>query len=447
MAKAKNIGNIYAELSVKDKMSMGISKATKSLKAFGNISINVLGPVGKLAAAISGIGIAAGGAMAAGMTAGTGRALKLVAGLDDLSKQTGIAVADTMKLNQAYKLGGVSADRMGADVAKMQKAIVTAAGGGKDPFESMGLSAANLLALNPAEQFRQIGDAIMAIKNPAERNAKAMEVFGKSGAKLATVFSDFEGAAKSLGRMPELAQKFSSAMEEADDIISDRLPGKADQFFVGFTSGVIGQMLPALRKLDEHDFTTLGENLGIELSNAMQSLTDGTLWRQFEIQGQIAIEKLRTGSSGIQGFANAWAAAINAVLDFGATGEFNFDKYAQAGIEAGNERISELSSELEKIRKDAAKAAAERRSAVQSDPQETSVAKPITVEVAKTAATEKAFDWQAGKMEVDEYQRRGLSMSADGGAAQAKRSIDYLAKIADILGKAKLENRALVWGQ
>jgi hypothetical protein len=59
--------------------------------------------------------------------------------------------------------------------------------------------------------------------------------------------------------------------------------------------------------------------------------------------------------------------------------------------------------------------------------------------------TERAFDWQASRMETNDMQRRGLSLNADGGASQAAKAIDFLAKIADILNTAKITDRALTW--
>ena len=93
-----------------------------------------------------------------------------------------------------------------------------------------------------------------------------MDVFGRSGGELLTVFkgSSLADVNASLGRMPELMQRFSAEMERADTIMG-RLPNKSDQFFTGFTAGIINQILPGLEKVNDTDFTDLGENLGLEL--------------------------------------------------------------------------------------------------------------------------------------------------------------------------------------
>jgi len=269
MASAKNIGNLYAELSVRDKMTIGLNKAKKSLNAFAKKSSQL---------ALSGSKYAAAGVAATGVAliAGTKGAISMVDAIGDMSNQTGIGVAALMKLQQAYRDGGGDAEDAGKDIAKMQKSIANSKMDGTDPFKSMGLSLKDLIKMSPEEQFKVIGDAILKIENPTLRNAKAMEIFGKSGSKLVTVFAGMEESATKLGRMPELAAKFAAAMDEANDIFG-RLNTKKDQFFVGFASGIIGELLPQLEEVDKKDFTTLGENLGKNIAIGFRGLTDGTL--------------------------------------------------------------------------------------------------------------------------------------------------------------------------
>lgn len=260
---AKKIGTTYAELTVKDKMTMGIKKATKSLTTMAKVSSRAFG----VFAAGSGVALAAGSKAAIGM----------VAQIEELSQQSGIGVAALMNLQQAYKDGGRDASMATKDISKMQKAIADVASGVKkdDPFKEMGLSAQELIGMNPDMAFQRIGAAIMSIENPTIRNAKAMEIFGKSGSQLVTVFGELEGGQNRLGKMPEIAQRFAGAMGEADDIMG-RLSGKKDQFLVGFSSGIIGELLPALKTVDGFDFTQMGVNIGQNIAFGFKGLMDGT---------------------------------------------------------------------------------------------------------------------------------------------------------------------------
>jgi len=250
-------------------MTLGLNKAKKSLTAFARKSAGLAASGSKYAA------VAATGTAVA-LAAGTKGAISMVDAIGDMSAQTGVGVAELMKLQQAYKDGGGNAEDAGKDIAKMQKAIANSKMDGSDPFTSMGLSLEALMNMSPDQQFKTIGDAIMRIENPTLRNAKAMEIFGKSGTKLISVFGSIESSANKLGDMPALAAKFAGAMDEANDIFG-RLNTKKDQFFVGFASGIIGELLPNLQKVDEFDFTMLGNNLGKNIAIGFRGLTDGTL--------------------------------------------------------------------------------------------------------------------------------------------------------------------------
>lgn len=308
MASAKNIGNLYAELSVRDKMTMGLGKAKKSLNNFARKSSKLALSGSKYAAA----GIAVAGA---GLIAGTKGAISMVDAIGDMSAQTGVGVAALMKLQQAYKDGGGNAEDAGKDIARMQKTIANSKLGGDNPFAEMGLSLTDLAKMSPEDQFKAIGEAIMKIENPTRRNALAMEVFGKSGSKLVTVFAGMEESATKLGKMPELAAKFAAAMDEANDIFG-RLNTKKDQFFVGFASGIIGELLPNLQKVDGYDFTELGSNLGRNIAIGFRGLTDGTLLEVAGLKMNAWIIDIGTSLyNEITGFIMPFVALIEATFE------------------------------------------------------------------------------------------------------------------------------------
>lgn len=295
MAKSRSIGGIYASLTLRDGgFRKGLASARKELNAFGGMALKGLA-----------VGSAAAGAA---LAAGTIKTLDQVDALGDLSAQTGVAIAAVMKHQRAYKDGGRAAEMYGKDIGKMQKSIYEAASGGKDPFEAIGLNAEKLIKLDPATQFETIGNAIMRITNPAERTAKAMEIFGKGGMGLTTIFPGLKDAEKTLGRMPELAQKFGGAMGQANDLIG-HLPVKSEQFFTGFTSGIVGELLPNLRKIDEYDFTEIGDNLGKSLAKGLYFVQDGETWS--------GIADLALGSFVRLGemIGHVFASVINAVID------------------------------------------------------------------------------------------------------------------------------------
>ena len=394
MAKSRSIGGIYASLTLRDRgFKSGLKSAGAALKKFG-----------VMAGAAAAAGAAAG---AAALTAGTLRTLDQVDALGDLSAQTGVAIGDMMRLQQAYKEGGRAAEMAGKDIGKMQKSLITAASGGDDPFTAMGLSARELLEMDPAEQFNAIGEAILKIKNPAERTAKAMEIFGKGGMGLTTVFEGIPAAAIALGRMPEIAAEFGARMGEANDLIGN-LPLKSDQFFMGFTAGIVDSILPGLNLINQQDFTTMGQTLG----NAL-------VWG-VEMAGDVF---------------NVWAATINSAFDYWSSvfsGEsFNMDDTWNKYITTGQEALDKLFTPQ-----------------IKQSP-EPPANRDLTDNIA--AAAKEMKPAKAPELitpNFDEYQRRGLQVS--GGSESAKsalKQIDILTDMRTSLKKMAEGNGQLVWGK
>ena len=193
-------------------------------------------------------------------------ALQLGDDLVDLNAQTGVAVDKLMELQMAFDLNGMKAEQVQPVIAKMQRMIAEAGSGSAEAankFALMGISIGDIQGLNADEQLMKIGEAIGKIENPAQRSAMAMEVFGKSGAKLLSVFASggMEEARKMLGNQTALLLQNAGVFGRASDLLG--LTGnKIRGFFVGIASEIVPQLMQVLDKSAQLDFTKVGQAAG-----------------------------------------------------------------------------------------------------------------------------------------------------------------------------------------
>ena len=75
-----------------------------------------------------------------------------------------------------------------------------------DTVAKLGLDLDALKRKTPADQFRALGAAINEVKDPSQRAALAMEIFGRSGAELLSVFASngFDDAAQQVGSQAQI---------------------------------------------------------------------------------------------------------------------------------------------------------------------------------------------------------------------------------------------------
>jgi hypothetical protein len=137
-------------------------------------------------------GIAAGASVLGPIGAAVASFASRGSDLNDLSAKSGVSTEALQTLGYAAKQNGTDMETLAGGVKKMQKNLFEAKNGSKEAeatFQGLGLSVEDLMKMSPDEQFRTIGDAISKIKNPTERTAAAMRVFGKSGTELLGVMA------------------------------------------------------------------------------------------------------------------------------------------------------------------------------------------------------------------------------------------------------------------
>jgi len=255
----------------------------------------------KATAAVAGLNALFKGALVAGIGLGIKKAADLGGALSDVSAQTGIAAGNVAVLRRAFEDAGVGADAVGATINKLQKAIAGASAGSEKSqavFAKLGVDLAELSKMTPDQQFAAIGAAINKIEDPAQRAAVAMELFGRSGGKLLTVFGD-AGALASAGEFIGTQAEILNRQAGLFDTISDklgRIPDKLGAFFVGVLDPMAENLDGVLTRFEETDFAAIGQSVGKMLKQFMPE--------DLDIGGEVyqAAETIKSLINGISGF-------------------------------------------------------------------------------------------------------------------------------------------------
>lgn len=200
-------------------------------------------------------------------------ALQLGDDLVDLNAQTGIAVDKLMELQLAFDLNGMKADQLQPVIAKLQRSIADAASGSDEAalkFARMGISITDIQGLTADEQLKKVGEAIGKIENPAARSAAAMDIFGKSGAKLLAVFAagGMDEVRKILGNQSAMLLENAGVFGKASDelgLIGNKLRG----FFVGIASEIVPQLMDVIDASAKLDFSNAGREIGNAFGTAL----------------------------------------------------------------------------------------------------------------------------------------------------------------------------------
>lgn len=179
-------GRAFVELGVSDKMAAGLNAASRRLRAFGgavrNIGAGVLG---------AGVAILAPVAMATRQYAAYGDHLQ------KLSLRLGIGVRDLSLFHHAAKMAGIESRTFDMAMQRMTRRVAEAAQGtgeAKDAIRTLGLDAAALAAVGPAESLLRVAGALSAVTDQGERVRLAFKLFDSEGVSLVQMLGQGRGA-------------------------------------------------------------------------------------------------------------------------------------------------------------------------------------------------------------------------------------------------------------
>ena len=290
-----------ARAELKTVISADASQFSNAMRKAGMVASDTSSKIKKsISGKIGGAFTAAGAAIAGAFTvstfaAGIKGAADLGGQLADLSVRTGIAAGDLARLSRAFEDNGVSADKIGPIINKLQKAIYDFGTGAEKPkkaFAELGISFEEIARLSPDQQFAMVQRAIAGIEDPAKRAALAMQVFGKSGGELLTLFGDsgaLEKAGTFLGTAAEILNRRAGTFDEISDILG-RAGAKLQSFFVGVLDVVADDLLKILQDFDSLDLAKMGQDFAdiFKGINFEEIDIGGTIYQALESIKQVA---------------------------------------------------------------------------------------------------------------------------------------------------------------
>jgi len=237
--------------------------------------------------------------------------------LSDQMAKTGAAGEGLVILERALKNNGIAAAQMDDILRKMQDSFSGLNSEQKSTvaaFEMLGLSMANLRALDPVEALKQIAIAFRSVGSTADRTSAAMDIFGRSGAAIITLFEDqtaFEQAEKELGNLPRLLTENATRL----DTLSDRF-GNLGTAFDAIALSLAIEFMPIIdrvtKKFQELDFDQIAKKVG-NTAKAFINLAPLIVGVGIAIKGIQIASFFATMISGLTKTITLWGAETAAV--------------------------------------------------------------------------------------------------------------------------------------
>ena len=225
-----------------EEFNVKAEEASAKLTDVGNKAQAVADKTKALSTAAAGLLVAIGGAAV--------KSAEWADNLNTLSQQTGITTEDLQKMQYASELVDVSVDDIAGSMTKLRKAMV--ADNKADVFQQLGVSVRDSTGAlrDSSDVFYDVLDRLGKVGNETERDALAMEIFGRSADQLAGIIDDGGAALKQLGEEAEqlgiiLDQDTLDAMNKVNDEI-ERLKAQAKGEFAKAGAAALEALTPLL---------------------------------------------------------------------------------------------------------------------------------------------------------------------------------------------------------
>ena len=296
-------------------------------------------------------------AFAGSLAAGFGAAIKSsINHMDELGKSAqkiGIPVDELSKLEYAARLADVGIEDLETSVGKFDKALNQIAAGQKsgagNALRAIGVSATDANGkLKPTSQIlAEVADKFASYKDGATKTALAMELFGKSGAKMIPLLN---GGKASLSQASDEAQRFGIVIDEEAAAAAEQFNDNLTRLKAageGVADQVAKSLVPELGNLTDEMvlFATQGEIVN-QISAAIAFVMKDVA--QFVMEASAAWAELNTWASAagksfsaikggdMNGAVSAWSDAATKVNEIWADTERRVNAVVDGGAQSVN---------------------------------------------------------------------------------------------------------------
>ena len=244
------------------------------------------------------------------------KAIDLGGELSDLSANTGQTVGDLVVLRQAFENAGMGAGATGQSLALLQKALTGVNEEGEPTskaFERLGISMETLKSQSALQQLQTLNTAFATLQNPADRTRAAMELFGRSGARMLALLSDASAlsvAKDQVGSLADTMEQNAAAFDKLGDSWN-AIGLRATQLFAGIAEEIAPMLQSIADQANAMDFTTLGREVG-QLVNGLAELLRIAAPLAVVLGTQFVLEKTLAGLAAFAGKVTASTTALAA---------------------------------------------------------------------------------------------------------------------------------------
>jgi hypothetical protein len=254
------LGNIAGRISGISSASEGLSRVFAGGLQTGLTSIasSVTALINPFTLALAGITAFAAGAAA--VVQGLVNLDDRVEKLGNTADKLGVSFEFIQTLEEAARRSGTSIDAVSAAFGRLQKNVLGVdeeSKAAQKALSEIGVTAEELAAMSPEQQYQRIGRALADIEDPARRTATATALFGKAGADLVPFFNNIGPAADDI-------ERYGRALSAFDRTRIDEFGSSLDA--LGVATQGLGQslLLP---------FTGLGDGIARGLAEVTAGIT------------------------------------------------------------------------------------------------------------------------------------------------------------------------------